>query len=80
MTAFPSQKAGEKERRYCMASCKNQGMAAPSIKREESFVIAMPSSLFEEQDMVSMADISPCSAPMAENSSISMNDKMLSIA
>lgn len=65
--------------RYCALSRMKNGTAAPKIRREDNFVIAMPSSLLEESVTISKAMMTPCSAPPAASPKMRPGERGLSL-
>jgi len=57
MLSFAIQKEGKNENKYCMSDCRKKGIISPRIVRPESFAIAIPSTLFlENENIISEID------------------------
>lgn len=70
----PHPKDGRNENQKQTGAGTKYGMTAPSIIREESFVMAIPSSLLEDRDTISSARMIPCKAPVRDSQRIDHKD------
>ena len=78
-TAFPIQKEGRKNTLRSIGDGTKNGTIAPNIIKEDSFVTAIPSSLFE--DIVTMRSVTmiPCKLPARDKNMISTQDNSVSL-